>query len=188
MKNDNEEPTKFEELGFLSDHATGLISEIKFANKELFNLSNQANRCLQSLATMSSDFEHSTSLDPQTIWTTTLIRSASLYQGFLILVERGMITESEVLARCLWENAFFVAALEKHPDEVIKFLKESNLDSKKGMSKTLIQHELIDRSHPHYIKINEIATQKNGRAESIKKIATLGPLSASYLNYSVGAD
>lgn len=81
-------------------------------------------------------------------------------------------------------ECFFIAALDKDSSDVVKFLKESNLDSKKGMSNTLIKNNLIDKSHPHYVKINEIATKRRTRADTVKTIAGLGPLSASYLNYS----
>jgi hypothetical protein len=96
-----------------------------------------------------------------------------------------MINEGQVLIRCLIENAFFVAALQRSHDDVVRYLQDSNKFSRYKFAKMLITRGDISPNHSEFQKVMEISKTKVAPPQSIKSIAKLGTLEKKYLNYSL---
>jgi hypothetical protein len=177
--------SSFEEAGFVSSQAQYLIPDIKNSHKLNFELAYKTNHLLQSmLSSYANSDSHSTSLSRENIYTTALMRSATIFQGLLLLIERGMVNEGRIFIRSLIENAFFVAALEQSHDDIVNYLHETDKFSKHQMAKMLLAQGAISPNHPHYKKIKKIAETKTKSPPTIKSISKLGPLEQKYLMYS----
>jgi hypothetical protein len=102
-----------EEEGFLSPDIAEWIGKHRAANVDWFNLAGDLNRLAQAqLAKLTvRDVDHQS-----LIVALCFIRGLSLFQGSVIMVERGMVTEARTLVRSCLETLFFMGAAHKRSD------------------------------------------------------------------------
>lgn len=123
-----------EEMGFLSKEVKDAIRKYKKEHKEWFDLAEELNNCFHRIVFV-KDWEVK---DNKGILLLGLgIRALSTYQGIQILIERGMVSESRVLLRSLFEVMFILVSISK--DDLIydKYLKHSTYTTYRSMENIL---------------------------------------------------
>lgn len=102
------------------------------------------------------------------------------------MVERGMVTEGQTLARGLLENAFCMAALHDQPDEFLKLLKADAEAARREQGRFVIAQGLLGSKDADTQKRLADVVESIGRDPSFlspKKVAAMGPLTRQYLAY-----
>lgn len=84
-------------------------------------------------------------------------RTLSTYQGFLIMVERGMMQQAKMLLRCMFESLFPLVAISESLDFAERLLGSEELERLKGVNKL--------------IRYWERTGDKDGQLEDVKKLA-----------------
>jgi len=118
-----------------------------------------------------------------------LMRTLSNFQGTILMAERGMVVEAGALARCCFENAFFVGALRNEGDKFLAEVQMTDRYSVKTMARWLVQVPDRLQHAPQGAKrrleglINEIRQQIPGfeRAE----FKALDGRDEAYVHYAV---
>jgi hypothetical protein len=102
---------KIEQNGFLSEEIQQWVEKHRRDNTKWFSLCEEINKFSHKV--MLATEVHENDLI-ELIAATLLVRAMSNFQGMLILAERGMKHESEVLLRSLLERTFAMVAIDKN--------------------------------------------------------------------------
>src|SRR5258707_5635714 len=75
-------------------------------------------------------FDHSNVLeseagtkDPKVVALALLARTVGNFQAAVLLLDNGHVVEARAMARCCYENLFWIAALTKKGDEFVKAME-----------------------------------------------------------------
>jgi hypothetical protein len=128
--------------------------------------------------------------DPQVVALTLLARTMGNFQALVLLLEHNHIVEARTLARCCWENFFWISALAKKGD---KFIEEMILDdaaSRKKRAKGLLEWTCEQDKEleftPNLQSFYEDLKKEQPKAALIthKKTAEDGTIKHGYLVYA----
>lgn len=160
-----------------------VINKIRRESAAWFSLADDVNIALKRLVNLAWNQIESTSMDPLAIGVRTLMRTAGMYRGALLLTERGMTSEARTLIRSVLEGAFAVAALIKNPEPFIEILKDDYEKSRIQQARFIKEQNLVSDKETitNLIKVIE----KPGKFEfmSPKGLAGKGVLLTQYLFY-----
>ncbi|MFK4136297.1 DUF5677 domain-containing protein [Pseudomonas luteola] len=179
---------QFLDYGFLSKDIQLGIDFIKDENKEWFSLLRKINHILQRMVIAGTDKHVGHTLEPKVLATFSGIRALGNLQAAVLTLERGMIAETRIMARCLFENSFCIGALAENPDVFIPMLRHDNQAAKQGQAKALKDgsysltsdvQAAIDEKLSNGVKVNHI---------NWKKVAELSSLRNNYLYYRYLSD
>jgi hypothetical protein len=127
------------DLGFLSPHVASYIQEHRKRHAPMFEIADELNRIGQrTMSDASVTVTEKGTSDPKLIAFLLLIRTLSNFQGAIILAERGMVVEALTLARCCYENAYMLAALQKEGDAFVKDMLAAEMHARKGQSRWML--------------------------------------------------
>jgi hypothetical protein len=172
----------FFDAGFLSDQLQGDISKFRENNADWFALLDDLAICLQQTASKACDTVKGSPFEPHPLGLLVLHRSNGLFQGAIIMLERGMIVEAKTLTRSVLECAFVMAGLHDKPEDV-KAMMISDMDAaKKGQAKAILKSGAGKDTQALEDRIKEFGKVKN---LSIDELAELGLLKGLYLHYRV---
>jgi len=115
------EYSKIMECGFLSEEIEKWSKRIRDAHLDYFELCESFNRLSHEIAFEISP--HNKNIKELLI-SALFLRNLTSYQGFIILAERGLISESRMLLRCLMEATFTLCALAKNDDLIKIYIQQ----------------------------------------------------------------
>jgi hypothetical protein len=122
--------TTFESDGFLSDEIVDYEKEIFERYKDKLRLSQDVNRIAhQIIYAIQIKNEHL----PDLLLATLLTRQATSFQAFLILIQKGLLTQVEILLRNIAENMFIIGAIGKDLDFADKYVLAEEVSRKKAL-------------------------------------------------------
>lgn len=173
----------FENYGFLGTGVGSSVELLRAENSAWFDLAGDANAALMRVAASATAIAKTNSLDPKTVSVRVLLRSCEMFQGVILLAERGMVAEGRTLARSVLEGAFAIAALLTNPTGFMEMLEQDNQASRLHQAKFIKAQNLIAAGATRD-KLQEVI-DSIGKADfmSPKKVAALGPLVSLYLEY-----
>ncbi len=182
----------FEKVGFLADNPLNIISEIQKNNIDAYNLVTELN-------VFSQKFQYSLSakrnFPNQILATSMYARSLSTFQGVLLLANKGMVHQTQMLLRCLIEIAFRIKALAIKPEFIDRLKIDDNyrdLDTCQGFidlkNRYSEKDETYDRAKALRIEIraeNKLLDPNKLKGLSVKEAAKSAEMLDMYnLNYS----
>jgi Family of unknown function (DUF5677) len=184
--NIDERRSSFEAEGFLGTHMSEDIAGIRLQIRDWFELARDVSRELQAAAVRGVERNRGSNWDPATVATRLLLRSCGTFQGIILMVERGMVTEGQTLARALLENAFCMAALHDKPDDFLSLLKADAEAARREQGQFVIAQGLVGSEDAETRKrlaevIDAIGTDPSFLSQ--KEVAGMGPLTRQYLAY-----
>lgn len=110
-----------DENGFLGDEIQKWIQKNINKNKEWFTLCNTLNRlCHLTLPKFKIDNNNG----QEVICATLFIRALGFYQAAIIMTERGLINETKVILRSLFDAAFAISAAAKSEDVMREYVND----------------------------------------------------------------
>jgi hypothetical protein len=173
---------QFRAYGFLAENIQLGRNCIISENSTWFSLLRDLNHTLQKMVVSGAENHHGSTLDPKVLATFSGIRSLGNLQAAILILERGMVAEARIMIRCLFENAFCIAALAENPDEFIPMLRHDNLAAKRGQAKTL-KNGSYSLTKDVQTAIENISNGEKGEHLNWKKISELSSIKSSYLFY-----
>lgn len=127
--------TSLEDSGFLALDMQHWISKHRSANRDCFGLADELNSFAQkrmfALDISKQDYQ-------QLLVATAFLRALSMFQGAIIMLERGMIFEAGILIRGQIEGMFIVAAASKSREFAKNFILSDGA-KKLGLMKNLLR-------------------------------------------------
>lgn len=152
-----------EKKGFLGTTIGGWIAEIRAKHNKYFELAYETNELCQS-----SMFElepHSKHLQ-ELLVASLFLRAISGYQATILLAERGMMSESRVMARTMLETVFSLCAIQKEPKLASDYAREDQHNRLKFLNKYKALH---GGNLPADITPNELIELENELKQDIGK-------------------
>jgi hypothetical protein len=126
--------------------------------------------------------------DPKVVAATLLIRTLSNFRGALVLAREGRVVEARVLARCCFENNFWIVELLARGDAFVKDMRDDESKSRKARGEFILSEgfrldEQVEKRLKAQLRtINKRSPQ--ARFLSPKDVARAGPLAQGYIFYS----
>ncbi|MDF5890696.1 hypothetical protein P4A93_03505 [Pseudomonas syringae pv. syringae] len=120
-----------------------VIRKIRSESEIWFGLAEDVNIALRRLVDLAENQIEGTSMDSLAIGVRTLMRTAGMYQGALLLTERGMTSEARTLTRSVLDGAFAVAALLENPGPFIEMLKDDYEKSRIQQARFIKDQNLV---------------------------------------------
>ena len=176
------ENTGFGIHGFLAADIQQTIDQVTGENTEWFSLLRDINKLLQKIVISGFEKHHGKTMDVKVLTMFSALRSLSNFQSAIINLERGMIVEARIMARCLYENSFCIGALVDNPDKFIPLLHHDNIAAKRGQAVALKEGSYSLTADVEAVMDERISGDK-GRHLKWKDIAEMSSLSNSYLMY-----
>jgi len=175
---------RFQNNGFLSSEVDqNIVPRIRSEIETWFTLAEKTNHALMQLAHEATSLVKTSSNDPSAVAVRVLLRSIGMFQGSVLLLERGMTAEARTLARNVLEGAFAVAALLKEPSKFVVMLQEDSEKSRRMQARFISEKRLV--TDPSTLsKLNDLLSQP-GKPDYInqKAVASGGALLTQYLDY-----
>jgi hypothetical protein len=177
-------------IGFLSSDVEPIIADLRKIHATWFVLAEDVNRTGQRIL---GEFQPSGAVAVRdVVGIAVLIRTLSNFQGTILMAERGMAAEARTLARCCFENAFFLGTLMSEGDSFLTEMQIADQFSNKAMSRWIVQvpsrltHAPRKSKQRLESRINEIKQQISGfEAADFKKLACRAGLPDTYIHYAV---
>jgi hypothetical protein len=178
------------DVGFLSSELKPITADLRKLHATWFVFSGDVNRTGQRIL---AEFQPSGSVAVRdVVGIALLMRTLSNFQGTILMAERGMAVEAGTLARCCFENAFFLGALRSEGDKFVAEMQMTHLFSDKAMSRWLVQVPDRLQYAPRGAKqrlenlINEIRQQIPGFEPAVfKALAARAGFADAYVNYAI---
>ncbi|MFJ4375092.1 DUF5677 domain-containing protein [Pseudomonas japonica] len=177
----------FKSHGFLAPDIKSTTDSIRKENTELFSLLLDMNSTFQKILIKGTEKHHKSTMNVKVIATFAAIRSAENFQAAIMMIERGMITQARIMARCLYENAFCIGALAENPERFLSLLKGDNIAAKRGQAKALKDGSQTLTSDLQIIIEKHLSGEK-GRHLMWNEIAEMSSLKRDYVFYKLLSD
>lgn len=133
-----------DENGFLDEGINSWIGKHRDEHRSLFDICQEVNRIAQTnlykLNIHSKDVQ-------EILLALLLIRALSAYQGSLLLIERGMLTEAKILLRTLLEILFRIGAISKSREIAQAYVLEDEKHRKKFLNKFKLLSDSVKEAH-----------------------------------------
>lgn len=177
----NDESTFLDE-GFLSTETQDAIPEFRDANADLFNLAEDVNRLLMSIAHAAADAAKTNLQAPESIAVRLVLRAAGTFQGAVLLAERGLVADARTLVRSCLEDAFALAAIMADPVDFLSKYEEDFNGANKRQLKFVTDRKLGDKAL-HKTLMDKYNDTPRGNSLSPGALAKDSPLDTQYLMY-----
>jgi hypothetical protein len=174
--------TGFNIHGFLTSDIQETIDHVTGKNPEWFSLLREINQLLQKIVISGFEKHHGNTMDVKVLTMFSALRSLSNFQSAIMNLERGMVVEARIMARCLYENSFCIGALVDNPDTFIPLLKHDNIAAKRGQAVALKEGSYSLTADVEAAMDERISGDK-GKHLKWKDIAEMSSLSSNYLMY-----
>lgn len=155
---------------FLSPNISEEIARIRTLHSSVFDLCERLNE-------LTHDILFSLSIDTEDVQQSLVVclfqRAASLFQGAVIMTERGMHAETIILLRSLLEVVFRIAAISKNRDIAKAYALEDEAHRRKWINKfNLLSDEMKEAvGNPEHDELLEEIKQ-NIKDKNIKELST----------------
>ena len=132
--------SKIEIDGFLSEESEGGRKNYRENYKDVFDLAKEINKfSMAFLQKLKVDWKNNHKLIIHTL----CLRIIEHFQGTVLMLERGMMTQAKVLTRAMLEIVFILVALQKNPD-LLKCYLDQHEDGRKKALKAALQFKNKD--------------------------------------------
>jgi hypothetical protein len=130
--------------------------------------------------------------DPKVVGLTILSRSLSIFKSALLLVGANQILEAKMLARPMYENLLWIAALRERGAKFVEDMVEDDALSRRSLAQTTVkltaQHG-GDSNSPGGLVLREIIrelakTYEDPRKLHADKVAAMGAVELYYVDYA----
>jgi len=153
----------FEDVGFISSETDQFEEKIKKAIPAHYNYLLKMNRFSQNIQyKLKIHINDTDELISAILFTRTL----STYQAFILISKRGMVSQTKMLLRCMFEPLFPLIAISKHKDYSKKLIGSEEHERLKAFNKLLRFHR---RENPNDPLIEEIKQKAKEVKEKIAK-------------------
>lgn len=155
------------EEGFLSKEMTSVTEKIKRKYSEYFSLYEELNVFAQDTVFL---IEVNNLNAQQIILASVYLRLLSSYQSIYLLCEKGLVAESKIILRSIFENVFKFVAIVKDKELAKTFIKQDMIHQKKSINK-------LFESDPSLKSVKELKEiiEENKKKKGEKKPKELGP-------------
>lgn len=179
---------QFGRRGYLAEIMGVFTRNLRIKHAAWFSLVDDANETLQGIAVESMEQYSGLLLaDKKVLATLLLLRSLGLFQGSLMLVERGMIVEARVLMRALLETSFCLGAVHDDAQAFVNKFSSDHEKSRRQQAEAAIQFGSLDPSSEQFKALTDTinAISKSEKFLNMSELAKEGPLSRLFLLYKV---
>jgi hypothetical protein len=127
--------------------------------------------------------------DPTRMAVLLLIRTLSNFRGTVMLLRADRIVEARTIARCCFENLFYIAALRYDGQQFVREMAADDKASRKARGEFLIQQtgEIPEAEWQQKLRVflASLGTDQTKRKSlDPKQVAARGPLLKGYVEYS----
>lgn len=173
--------TNFKTDGFLSSEISEFEKEIQCNFRNKLDLAYEVNRLAHKIIYSVDIDQHLTDL----LLATLLTRQMSSFQAFLILLEKGLLTQAEIILRNISETMFIVGAIGKDKNFADKYTLAEEVSRKKALVRLKKNFERngkkIDQQTIDLIaEIDEKIRDQDIQTFSTERIAKIAGLSNYY--------
>ena len=127
------------------DHYSYLLKTNKFSQKLQYNLTINKNDSDEIIAAI------------------LFSRTLATYQAFILVAKRGMLEQSKMLLRCIFESLFPLVAISKHKGYSLKLIGSEEHERLKAFKKLIRYHQRQDQNNP-------IIKDIQAKADAVKEI------------------
>jgi hypothetical protein len=175
--------------GFLGSELDSACEAIVEANADWFSLAKSTNLLTMRIMQEALDKVHATSWSAEAIAVRLLLRAAGIYQGALLMAQRGMHVEGRIMARSLLEVSFSVGALTSAQSKYIQMLRDDHLKSRRNRFQTL-QNQGHAKTPGERKALQEAIESLSKSLDLIspKTLASMSPLEFQYYAYQCLSD
>ena len=175
--------------GFLGREIDLACDEITEANADWFALAKSTNLLTMRIVQEALDTIQSTLWSAEAIAVRLLLRAAGVYQGALLMTQRGMHVEGRIMARSLLEISFSVGALTTDQSKYIQMLRDDHLKSRRNRFQTL-QKQGHAKSTAERKALQDAIESLSKSLDLIspKILASMSPLQFQYYAYQCLSD
>ena len=176
-------------VGFLSPEMEPIIADLRKIHATWFVFAEDVNRTGQRIL---REFQPSGTVTVRdVVGIALLMRTLSNFQGTILMAQRGMAVEAGTLARCCFENAFFLGTLRKEEDDFLAEMQMADRYGVKAAARWLVR--IPDRLEhaPRRAKqrleglINEIKQQEPGfEPPKFEALANRAGVADAYVHYA----
>jgi hypothetical protein len=176
-------------VGFLSPEMEPIIADLRKIHATWFVFAEDVNRTGQRIL---REFQPSGTMTVRdVVGIALLMRTLSNFQGTILMAQRGMAAEAGTLARCCFENAFFLGTLRKEEDDFLAEMQMADRYGVKAAARWLVR--IPDRLEhaPRRAKqrleglINEIKQQIPGfEPPKFEALANRAGVADAYVHYA----
>jgi hypothetical protein len=171
----------FERVGFLGQTAKAQVRNIRADNASVFSLSDDLSGYMMRLACTATGQIAGSFRDKNVIASALLCRSVEIYQGVVVLAERGLVLNARILTRALLENAFAIAAIHANSEAFIKVLEADNQAAHRGQVKAVLDSGIVT---PNNAKLREIFEKApKGKFAQPSDVSAMGVIESQYIQY-----
>jgi hypothetical protein len=159
----------FEKVGFLSGDLEGFKRKVKDVFPSHYEYLSSINRFSQGLQYRVEIHAH----DLRELVSAILFaRTLSTFQAFILISERGMIQQTKMLLRCMFESLFPLVAISKDKAFTKKFRDSDEYERKRALNKYLIFHKRNNPSDPMIPKVEKRISEikEHIKKNQIKKV------------------
>jgi hypothetical protein len=126
--------------------------------------------------------------EPKILAIMLMSRTLSNFRGVFTLIENGLVVEARILARCCFENAFWIAGLRAQGDKFVNRMLQDEMRSRRSRGELALSKKAEILEHTEKRLRNQLrAINKkwpNAKSLNPKEVAFSGLLSHGYLIYS----
>ena len=172
--------TLFETDGFLSDQVLETEGEIVARYQAAFDIATQANQLTHKIL-FGAEVHNEDGLE--LLYITLLTKQTRSFQGFLLLLKRGLLSSAQIILRNLVESMFIIGALGKDQTFAEKYVLSEQISRKKSLAALVKDAQQRGQDVPQETKdlIDQLDKQIKDekivafRTEQIAHIAELSP-------------
>ncbi len=179
---------QFGKKGYLSEIMSGVFPcNVRIAHADWFALVGDTNEALQAIAVKSVDRYSGPLGDKRVLATLLLLRCLGLFQGAVLLLERGMVVEARVVMRSLLETSFCLGAIHEDADAFVERFRSDHRKSQRQQAEAAIQFGELDPASEQFKALTEAieAISTSEKLLNMTEIAKSGPLSRMFVLYKM---
>lgn len=175
--------------GFLTPAMDDVVRYIRAQNEAWLSLARDYNRLAQRIYIESTELlREKSTLDPIPMGLQLVPRALSGFQGSVVVTERGMTIDAKILARGIYETAFWIGYLTTHPDQATQQLRRETLNGEIGLFKASLRTGAARAAGTEKeveARLDEMQRlcASLPKAPVLERIAELGGFGPAYIHY-----
>jgi len=162
--------SKIEIDGFLSEESENGRNNYHNNYKDIFDLTKEINRfSMAFLQKLKIDWENNQKLIIHTL----CLRIIEHFQGTVLMLERGMMSQAKVLTRAMLETVFILVALQRKPD-LLQCYFDQHEDGRKKALKAALQFKnknLLASTKKHNLEKHYVEHMNSLKGKELNPLA-----------------
>jgi hypothetical protein len=169
--------SNFEKIGFLAEDPSGIRSEIQLKFGDHLAIAQELNEYMQAkqyeLAPRNNEAN-------ELLATMLFARALSTYQSVLLLVEKGMKHQVQIVLRSMYEPVFQISSLANDPSFIKAMMDDDLIRRKRGIQSLIdyfnrnkIQGEQLDQARDKRIELRKELKKRKPKCKEGLSISTI---------------